>query len=231
MYKAIIFDLDNTLINYTQCELESMKRTCNDHSLFNQDAAQWELFWQTYLVHNERYWIDFVTGGSIKTINDVLKFSFRDTLNLEEILHSKLSDTYWNYFCNTCFFENGAEQLLEHTREKYQLGIITNGISSSQRTRLRAGNIDSLFQSIVISDEVGIRKPKKEIFEMALNELNVSHKEALFVGDSLQDDYQGSINSGIDFCYYNRQNVKLSADVKPKYVVNDLLDLVRVMGL
>jgi YjjG family noncanonical pyrimidine nucleotidase len=231
MYKAIIFDLDNTLLNYSLSEIDSMKRTCNDHSLFSNDIPQWDRFWNAFSEHNFRHWMDFVNGGTVKTIGDVLRFSFRDALNMEELFHSQLSDTYWNYFCNTCLFEDGAEQLLSNIKEKYQLGIITNGISESQRTRLKAGNIHELFQSVVISDEVGMRKPQKGIFEIALKELQVSNKEVLFVGDSLQDDYYGSMNSGIDFCFYNRQNIEISKDIRPKYMINGLVDLEKFIGL
>jgi YjjG family noncanonical pyrimidine nucleotidase len=231
MYKAVIFDLDNTLLNFSSCETESMKKTCNDHNLFIDDIVEWNLFWRNFSEHNFRYWMNFVNGGEVKTIGDVLRYSFRDSLSQEELFHSKLSDTYWDYFCNTCHFEEGAEQVLSIIKEKYPLGIITNGISESQRKRLRAGNIDDLFKSIVISDEVGIRKPQKEIFEIALSDLKLSNKEVLFVGDSLQDDYRGAVNSGIDFCFYDRQNIEVSNDIKPKYMIRNLLDLVDVVGL
>lgn len=230
MYKAVIFDLDNTLINFSSCETESMKRTCLDHNLFIDNEVEWNLFWGNFTEHNFRHWINFVNGGEVKTIGDVLKYSFRDSLNLEDLFHSSLSDTYWDYFCNTCHFEEGAEQVLSIFRDKYPLGIITNGISESQRKRLRAGNIDEMFESIVISDEVGIRKPKKEIFEVALSDLKLSNKEVLFVGDSLQDDYHGAMNSGIDFCFYNRENVELSNGINPKFMIRNLLDLVDVVG-
>jgi YjjG family noncanonical pyrimidine nucleotidase len=231
MYKAIIFDLDNTLLNFSTSETVSMKRTCTDHKLFVDNAIEWGLFWEAFSGHNYRHWMDFVNGGEVKTIGDVLRFSFRDSLNLEELFHSHLSDTYWDYFCNSCFFEEGAEELLSIFKDKYPLGIITNGISESQRKRLNAGNIAELFKSIVISDEVGIRKPKKEIFEIALRDFKLSNKEVLFVGDSLQDDYHGALNSGIDFCFYNRQNIVISPDIKPRYTISTLLDLVNVVGL
>jgi YjjG family noncanonical pyrimidine nucleotidase len=231
MYKAVIFDLDNTLLNFSTSETESMKRTCDDHKLFVDNVVEWNLFWGAFSEHNFRHWMSFVNGGEVKTMGEVLRFSFRDSLNLEELFHSDLSDTYWNYFCNTCFFEDGAEQLLSIFKDKYPLGIITNGISESQRKRLRAGNIDELFKSIVISDEVGIRKPKKEIFEIALSDFKLSNKEVLFVGDSLQDDYHGAMNSGIDFCFYNRQNIVISNEINPKYTIINLMDLVNVVGL
>lgn len=231
MYKAVIFDLDNTLLNFSSSETESMKKTCMDHNLFIDDDVQWDLFWRSFSGHNFRHWMNFVNGGDVKTIGEVLRYSFRDSLNLEDLFHSNLSDTYWDYFCNTCFFEDGAEQILSLFKDKYPLSIITNGISEAQRKRLRAGKIDELFKSIVISDEVGIRKPQKEIFEIALNDLKLSNKEVLFVGDSIEDDYHGALNSGIDFCFYNRQKIELTDDIKPKYMIKNLLDLVNVIGL
>ncbi|MGF7050506.1 putative hydrolase of the HAD superfamily [Paenibacillus sp. DS2015] len=226
MYKAIIFDLDNTLINYNLCELESMRHTCKEHNLFVDDITQWEIFRKSYEEHNFRHWMDFVNGGDIKTIHEVLNFSFRDSLSGAEQIHNQLSETYWRYFCNSCYFEDGAEQLLTNIKDKYPLGIITNGISEAQRKRLIAGNIHNSFQSLVISDEVGIRKPQVEIFEIALNELQVRPNEVLFVGDSLQDDYQGSMNAEIDFCYYNPQNIEVPAQIQPKYMIQHLLELI-----
>ncbi|WP_313640316.1 HAD-IA family hydrolase [Paenibacillus sp.] len=231
MYKAIIFDLDNTLINYSTCEIEAMKRTCNDHKLFVEDTDAWYLFYEEFSGHNFRHWLNFVSGGEVKTIGEVLRYSFRDTLNLEELFHSKLSDTYWDYFCNSCYFEDGAEQILSSFKDKYDLGIISNGISEAQRKRLQAGKIYEMFRSIMISDEVGIRKPNKEIFEMALKDLQLSNHEVLFVGDSLQDDYHGAVNSEIDFCYYNRQNIEVPNNLKPNYIISSLSELVDVVGL
>ncbi|GAA4848836.1 YjjG family noncanonical pyrimidine nucleotidase [Paenibacillus vulneris] len=229
MYKAVLFDLDNTLLNYSLSEYDCMRRTCRDHQLFANDEEQWSRFWEVYLKHNEKYWMDFVSGGSITSIHDVIRYSFRDTLNRDVRLHNELASTYWNYFCHTCHFEDGAEDVLRSLQSDYRLGIISNGIGEAQHKRLTAGNIRGTFQSIVVSDEVGIRKPHKEIFEMALNELKLDKDEVLFVGDSLQDDYHGSVNAGIDFCYYNRNKQNLREDIQPKYMIHRLEELLDCM--
>src|SRR5690606_25197336 len=104
-------------------------------------------------------------------------------------------------------------------------GMITNGYADSQRKRLRACGIEQYFHSLVISDEVGIRKPDPSIFELALDELGQDQGEVLFVGDSLQDDYRGAINAGIDFCFYNRDGIKLTEAETPKYEVANLAEL------
>lgn len=230
MYKAIIFDIDNTLLNYTLSELDCMKRTLHEHNLFRDEQDKWEVFWEAYSRNNHRYWMDFVNKiGPHKSIEEVLISSFRDSLNMNPLMHESLSTTYWNFFCHTCHFEDGAKEVLQTIQPKYKLGIISNGISEAQRKRLRAGNIYDLFYSIVVSDEAGIRKPKKGIFELSLNELRLTHEEVLFVGDSITDDYHGALNSGIDFCFYNRHNQEISVDRKPKYIIRGLQELLRVI--
>lgn len=230
MYKAIIFDIDNTLLNYSHSELDCMKRTLHEHDLFRDSQDEWEAFWEAYSRHNTKYWLDFVNKiGPHQSIEEVLISSFRDSLNLDPDTHERLSATYWHLFCHTCHFEAGAEELLRAIQPQYKLGIISNGISEAQRKRLKAGSVYELFHSIVISDEAGIRKPNREIFEISLDELGLTNEEVLFVGDSITDDYHGALNAGIDFCYYNRHRQELSLAEKPKYMIQELPELLRII--
>ncbi|WP_409344716.1 HAD family hydrolase [Paenibacillus sp. MBLB4367] len=230
MYKAIIFDMDNTLVNYEVCELQSMRLTCERNRLFDERSFEWERFWPSYLTSNAVHWESFVTGGGVKTIGEVLANSFRDTLGGELANPDELARTYWEHFCQMCVFEEGADRLLEDIAGIYKLGIITNGISESQRARLKAGNIYDRFDSIVISDEVGFRKPSKAIFDIALRQLQADSHEVLFVGDSLRDDYAGAVNAGIDFCYYNRNGTDVPGGMRPKFVLDSMSEFKRIFG-
>ncbi|WP_201005319.1 YjjG family noncanonical pyrimidine nucleotidase [Paenibacillus glycanilyticus] len=230
MYKAIIFDLDNTLLDYTYSEAECMRRTVREHNLNLDNEASWNAFWPAYLRHNFKHWMDFVhKRGSHQTIEDVLIHSFRDTISLQDSAYEKLSATYWHHFCNTCYFEPGAEELLQQVQATHKLGIISNGLGLAQRKRLAAGQIYGKFHSIIVSDEAGVRKPGKEIFDLSLEELKLSNSEVLFVGDSLSDDYHGARNAGIDFCFYNRRAVSVSDEIKPTYAIESLKDLISVI--
>lgn len=230
MYQAIIFDLDNTLLDYSSSELDCMKRTLREHQFSVDNEEKWEAFWKAYTQHNFKHWMDFVNKcGPHQCIEDVLISSFRDSLNMEPSYHETLSNTYWDHFCNTCIFEEGAEDLLLSMNSQYQLGIISNGIGKAQRMRLSAGKINHYFASIVVSDEAGIRKPDKGIFDLSLNELGVSGNEVLFIGDSLTDDYAGASNAGIDFCFYNRKGIEVPDGVQPKFMVRKLEELRKII--
>lgn len=230
MYKAVIFDLDNTLLNYSISERESMKRTVEEHEISQEEAFIWDDFWGCFQRVNMQYWNDRNKAGH--HILEVLEYSFRDTLSELKLDHSAsqvLAGRYWDTFCHTCHFEEFAQDLLSTLHKNYKLAIISNGIGEAQRSRLAAGEIDHYFDELIISDEVGYWKPDREIFETALNQLNINHAEALFIGDSLLDDYNGSVNAGIDFCFYNRKGLSLDKGIRPAFTIESLQEVKEIL--
>ncbi|BBI36488.1 HAD family hydrolase [Cohnella abietis] len=222
-YKAIIFDLDNTLLNYSASELKSMQQTVQTHGLIHHESFTWDSFWIHYSKINMYYWNERNKSGH--NIYQILELSFQDTLKELRLDHSDsklLANLYWDTFCNACDFEEHATDILSHLHGKYNLAIISNGIGQAQRCRLAVGKIEHYFDALVISDEVGYWKPDKEIFAEALKRLNIHHSEALFVGDSLNDDYFGALNAGIDFCYYNRMSNPIDTSIRPKFMIDSL---------
>ncbi|MFB9753684.1 HAD family hydrolase [Paenibacillus hodogayensis] len=230
MYKAILFDLDNTLLDYDRCEADSMHRTGLQHGLEQWEQFTWERFWETFGPINWGYWSDRVARKL--SIHQVLEYSFHDTLvklDRDRTHSTALARTYWEHFCAICHFETGAKELLGELHGGPKLGIVSNGIGESQRRRTASGGIDHLFDAFIVSDEVGHWKPSRPIFEIALQELDVDRSEVLFVGDSLQDDYEGAKAAGIDFCFYNRRKIALEERIAPRYVVERISDLREVL--
>ena len=119
-------------------------------------------------------------------------------------------------------------EILERLSAHYKLGLVTNGDGDAQRGRLRTAGLEEYFESIVISDEAGYAKPAREIFDIALSELGVTAHEALFVGDSIEHDYLGTLNAGIDFCYY-QPDPETHREIQPTFRVNSFSQLVPVL--
>jgi HAD superfamily hydrolase (TIGR01549 family) len=84
-----------------------------------------------------------------------------------------------------------------------KLGVVSNGSISSQYTKLDVIGIRSLFSVILISDEVGIKKPDPRIFQMALDKLGLLPSEAIFVGDNPALDVAGSRAVGLRGIWLN----------------------------
>jgi 2-haloacid dehalogenase len=224
MYQAIIFDFDNTLINYNQCEQEALRRTLITHEIIDEQEQTWNEFWSVYDPINWAYW----DRRHTLTRTELTLFTFRDALQAY-LGHSgfaeSLAATYWDTFCNICYFEPGAHEILTYVSSSYRIGMITNGYGESQRRRLRACGIDNFFHSLMISDEVKVNKPDPLIFEMAIKDLQVAREQVLFVGDSLNDDYHGAKNAGIDFCFYNPLGKLIEKEYTPLYHIQELSQL------
>ena len=91
-------------------------------------------------------------------------------------------------------------------------------------------NLESLFDTILVSDAIGIKKPHPGIFEQALRELDITASEAIHVGDS-REDIEGATAAGIRPVWIDRQQSKdhwrarPEADVMRIASLNELLDL------
>ncbi|MFC7682076.1 HAD family hydrolase [Paenibacillus sp. GCM10028914] len=223
-YKAVIFDLDNTLLNYDLSVQHCMKQALTDHTI--DEAFEWDAFWSIFGPINFKYWMN--RNENNHNIYQVLEHSFTDTFQTLNHIHTKphaITKTYWDSFCSTCHLEPNAEQVLALLHGQYKLGVISNGIGEAQRMRLTAGKLAHYFDVLVMSDEVNCWKPDQRIFEHALLSMGVHAEEVLYIGDSLTDDYSGAVNAGIDFCLYNGRRLTLQEGQNPKYIIDDLLDI------
>jgi len=82
-------------------------------------------------------------------------------------------------------------------RQKIKLGVITNGKTQWQQQKLDSLGLTPLFDTVLISEAEGLRKPDRAIFERALERLSVRAGDAMFVGDNPEADVAGSRTAGL----------------------------------
>ena len=114
----------------------------------------------------------------------------------------------------------------------YHVGIITNGAhdehTDSQLSKVRHLGLSERIQSLTISGEIGIRKPKVGIFKIACERAGVLPKQVMFVGDTIQNDIVGANRAGITSVFIDRKSEGLmpkTADERPDYSVRNLYDI------
>jgi HAD superfamily hydrolase (TIGR01549 family) len=124
--------------------------------------------------------------------------------------------------------------LLKALRERYRLAVVSNfDYSPTCLTILEREGIADLFETIVISDEVGWRKPKPVIFETALDRMKaLSPAEALFVGDRADIDVIGARGVGMPTAWINRDAASLPTDIQPPdFEIRDLAELRAILRI
>lgn len=117
--------------------------------------------------------------------------------------------------------------LLEHLARGHRLAVVSNfDYTPTALGILERAGVRDLFTAVVVSDEIGWRKPRREIFDAALARLGVGAADALFVGDRADIDVLGAQRVGMHAAWINREGAPLPADVEaPEFEIHDLAEL------
>jgi len=119
-----------------------------------------------------------------------------------------------------------TENMLKVLHGKYKLGIISNfAIPECVLTLLKRSGIDRYFDFVVISGAINKRKPAEEIFKNALMLLGISASEAVFVGDTIDADIEGSKSVGMIAVYIERRQQNPSKKFQPDLIIQRLSEL------
>ncbi|MEH2149540.1 HAD family hydrolase [Nostoc sp.] len=229
-YKAIIFDLDNTLLNFEICERQAILGALEACTIsLDLNGISENVFLQAFETYNSKYWRQRETFSP----NELIEMSYQSTLAQLDIQTDKisnLSQSFWHIFNHSAVMEPNVNEVLTVLAGNYRLAVITNGLVSAQLPRMQAAGIEHFFEEVVISEAIGFAKPSPEIFHHALSRLNLTPAEVIYVRDSLKHDYAGATQVKMDFCYYNRKNQNLPQEGKPKFIISELLNLLKLFN-
>ena len=116
-------------------------------------------------------------------------------------------------------------EVLFYLKEKgYRLSVVSNFDHAPTVLELLGKfGIAHFFEQVVVSEDVGWRKPHRKVFESALASLGESPSDAIFIGDNPEADIMGSSDCGIDSVWVKRREQLIEA--KPKFIIKDLKDL------
>lgn len=174
----MLFDLDDTLLDRDKAVdnlfLLVLEKCYKDVS----DTVKNNML-QKFKEYDKREY-----GISDKSI--VLESLFDEFAPKYRLPHNYIQD-FWNENFPTCFsIDQNTIHFLNHIKSHFKIGIITNGSTHRQKAKIINTNLNNYFDTIIISEEVGLSKPDKRIFELALNKLNMQPEDVLFIGDDLE---------------------------------------------
>ena len=224
-YNYLLFDLDGTLFDYDKAESDALKNTFIQFGL-NYDSA----YLIKYREINYLIWQDFENGKILQKNLKTKRFEQLAASIDTKFNASQFSNSYLINLSKCTALVTGSEEVLSKLYGKTKLYLITNGLKIVQRPRIKNSTIGKYFDDIIISEEVGVAKPQKEIFDIAFKMMeNPDKNEVLIIGDSLTSDITGGINYDIDTCWFNPKGNESNDNILPTYEIHhlpELLDLV-----
>lgn len=212
MIKAVLFDLDGTLLD-------------RDRSIVDFIDKQYDRMnkWVGHIPKNV-YISRFIELDSRGYVwKDKVYQQFVDEFQITGVNWEYLLQDYKTEFKNHCVpFPNLHKMLGELRSNKLVLGIITNGYGQFQMDNIKALGIEKYFETILVSEWEGIKKPDPEIFKRGLNQLNVTPDQSVFVGDHPENDVIASKNAGMKSIW--KRDFQWD-QVEADFIVTDLADI------
>ena len=212
MVKAVLFDLDGTLLDRDQ----SLQRFVND---------QYERL-NAFLSHiqKEQYVSRFIQLDKRGYVwKDKVYQQLIDEFTIVSITWEALLQDYLNEFKHHCVgFPHIHEMLGGLKKNGFALGMITNGYGQFQMDNINALQIEQYFDVILVSEWEGIKKPNPQIFMNALQKLHVEPSESVFIGDHPENDVKAAQYVGMKAIW--KKDVEWN-DVQADAVIDDYLEL------
>lgn len=220
MFKAVIFDLDNTLIDFMKFKEVSCSNAVDamiDAGLKINKKKGLEIIYSLYDKHTmedpkifQRF-LEKVTGRV-----DYRELAY--AINAYRTARTAVLTPF-----------PGTKRTLIRLKEKgMKLAIVSDAPKIKAWLRLTAMKIDDFFDVVVAKEDTGRTKPSRMPFRAALKQLKLDPSECLMVGDMPVQDMKGAKALGIKTCFA-KYGCVVKRRVKTDYVIDDISELVDVI--
>ncbi len=220
----IFFDLDHTIYDFDKNAELTFNQVFNDLNL-NVPSN----FMEHFKPINDYYW-DLLAKKEITAeylrfarLNDTFqKIDFQVSNEIINEIASRFIENLTNY--NHVF--EGANEILDYLKDKYQLHIITNGPDKVQELKLKNSNLNQYFCTVTNSELAGAKKPDAQIFKYALKLANVKPEHSLMIGDNLDADIKGALNIGMQVIWFDENRTN---QLQSFTTINKLIELKKIL--
>ena len=214
MIKAIIFDLDNTLLDFMKMKQFAVKAaiTAMNEAGLNIDEDQ---LYESKGWENQQVFDDFLMQNFGKVSNKILAAGIVSYRRARE--------------ATLLVYPNVNKTLIELIKMGIQLAVVSDAPSREAWMRLYYLNLHHVFDPVLTYDDSGAHKPSPKPFEMALDILNVNSDEALMIGDWPDRDVVGASQIGMKTIFARYGDTFGTVDSGADWDVNDIYEVVNIV--
>lgn len=236
--KTIFFDMGNTLLHfhYGQSDYEKdihglihLTRYLNKFNSNIEFDQVKQGFYEIWIEGIKERQTTFVEYPIENFLNNFLQ-EYEVVLTLDQCIEA--INLFYTEYINQLYFEQSICDTLKSLKDKgYKIGIISNTCYYDEVMKecFKKANIYDLIDSFTFSYSLRIGKPKAQIFRVALNNMKISPKEAVMVGDSLEKDIKPASDLGMKTIWLNNKINTIESLIKPNIQVSCLAELTKYL--
>lgn len=224
MVKAILIDIDNTLLDFNASATLAMDEAFTAHGL----TFYPEMF-KTFKRINDSLWLKIEKNEITRSELHAVRF----VLILKELgieYEGKKIEKDFLENLNHCAVKiDGAEDIMKYLSEKYVVCTASNAPTVQCKTRLAYSGLNKYVKHEFISEEIGFAKPGKNFFDACFEILSpINKEETVMIGDSLSADVIGGVNYGLKTIWYNPCGGN-AGEIKPFAEIQKLSDIKKLL--
>ena len=220
MVRAILWDVDGTLLDFAAAEKAAIQRLFEEFGLgeCTDDMVA------RYSAINDSYWKRLERGEITK--REVLIGRFREfftELGIDPDLSEAFNARYQHALGDTVVYRDDSLVIVKSLHGRVKQYVVSNGTIVAQTKKLQRSHLGEWMDGIFLSEELGAEKPSPAFFDKVFAALpDIDKADMLMVGDSLTSDMAGGIAAGIPICWYNPNRRPRPADMAIDYEIQDL---------
>jgi len=198
MHRNLLFDLDQTLLDFHASEHKALEIVLTEHGLhYTEDI------YSAFKQYNKSLWLELEKGTISRTelftlrFTDAIKRCGGDTSEFDPLAIN--NEFIYTMSVNGVLMD-GALELVKRIKSEIhdsRIYIISNGATVNANGRIRSTGLHEYLDGIFISEDMGVTKPSLEFFRMVLDKIGEPKETCVVIGDSLSSDMLGAKNAGI----------------------------------
>tara|TARA_B100000427_G_scaffold251000_1_gene214244 strand:- start:1677 stop:2360 length:684 start_codon:yes stop_codon:yes gene_type:complete len=221
MIKAIIFDLDNTLLDFVKMKQFAVKAAITAMIEAGLNVDEEKAYKDIFDLYVSKGW------ENQQVFDDYLNQTVGNVSN--KILAAGIVSYRRAREATLLVYPNVNKTLIELIKMGIQLSVVSDAPSREAWMRLYYLNLHHVFDPVLTFDDTGVRKPSPKPFEMALEIMKSTPDEVLMIGDWPERDVVGAKQIGMKTIFARYGDTFGTVDSGADWDVNDIYELVDIV--
>ena len=221
MIKAVLFDLDNTLLDFMKMKDSAVRAAVQSMIFAGLDVEHDKAVQNIYNIY-DKHGYEYQEVFDVFLINQIGSVDYK-ILAAGIISYKKAKEN------SLMLYRNVDKTLLQLTKIGLKIGVISDAPSREAWIRICSMKLEHIFDTVVTLHDQGVHKPSPEPFKKAIQDLNVKPNQTIMVGDWPERDIIGAKNVGMKTAFAKYGDTFNTKNSGADYVLEDISDLINII--